>query len=113
MKTIRVDEAVREATPAIIRDLPEGRYRLQKVSNKENPIHCTSRIPLGHKYIGDLTVCNRGGPAIALYTTEGGGIMTSLILGAEKTAEGPLEVSTENSIYELCGPLTEEMESAE
>lgn len=105
---IRVDQAIVEKTPELLKQLPDGEYAVTKVRTKDNPVFGESEIREGRTYVGELAILNRGGgPALAVGNFPFGGMMTSWVIEAARdAADGSIRITTENSIYKLEGPLS-------
>lgn len=106
-KRIPVDKLVSRKTPRLLKELPDGTYRLTKLGARQNMLwHHRSLVKDGESSIGRLSVINRkGGPALVLDGWYG--IITSWVKDVTK-CDGYLEIHTENSDYSLEGPLFEE-----
>lgn len=112
MKTIQIDKDILNKTPEILRNLPRATYSLTKLKRKENPTHASSRIPVGAPLTGGVKIIDRGGgPSIVIGLYPLGGMITSWVLEAFiPDGENYIEITTENSVYKLEGPLAEEEE---
>lgn len=110
MKTIHVAPSVEDKTPELLKKLPLGHYRLTRLRRVEKPIWKDSgQYPLVISETGALKIVDRqGGPVLMLGQWPYEGWLTSWITGAAIVDDGSLEVTTENSVYRLEGPLGSE-----
>lgn len=99
---VHVDESIEDRTPPVLKNLPDGVYRLTRLRQKEGPIGYTP-VTSGNPYEGRLRIVARGnGPSLMI-----GNIITSWVLEAvQEDIDCYVEVITENSIYKLEGPIS-------
>lgn len=113
--SIFIAASVLGKTPEILRDLPEGRYALEKIKYRDNPVH-GKYLPDAFKREGELAIVDRGGmPAIRIvgYGVYDGLTTSGIIEATRDSTQNHIDILTENSHYKLEGPLSDDSGAGE